>query len=63
MTEGELGALPDWYALVRAARYLHVAPWDLLQQPVAYLHWAITAEAAENEAQDAINKRNQPATT
>lgn len=51
--------IPDWYALVRAARYLHVPPWELLKQPAAYLHWAITAESAENEAQDAINKRNQ----
>lgn len=36
---------------MRAARYLGVAPWELLGQPAAWMLWALTAEAAENEAQ------------
>lgn len=54
-----MGTLPEWYALVRAARYLGVAPWELLEQPVAWMEWALTAESAENEAQDIIAKRQK----
>jgi hypothetical protein len=48
-----MGALPDWYPLLRAARYLKVAPWELLEHAAAWQHWAILAENAENEAQAA----------
>lgn len=51
--------MPDWYAVVRAARYLRVAPWDLLAQPSAWLHWALTAETAENEAEEARAKQRE----
>lgn len=51
--------MPDWYPLVRAARYLKVAPWELLDRPVAYLHWALAAEAAENEAQKTLAEQQQ----
>jgi hypothetical protein len=45
-----MGKLPDWYALMRAARYLGVPPWQLQEQPAAWLTWALTSEAAEMEA-------------
>ena len=45
-----MGACPDWYPLIRAARYLGVAPWELLNQPRVWTEWALTAEAAENAA-------------
>ncbi len=45
-----MGACPDWYPLVRAARYLGVAPWELAERPAAWQNWALTAEAAESEA-------------
>lgn len=54
-----MGALPEWYALMRAARYLGVAPWVLLEQPSTWMEWALTAESAENEAQDIIAKRHK----
>jgi len=45
-----MGACPEWYPLLRAARYLGVAPWDLAEQSLAWQEWALTAEAAEHEA-------------
>lgn len=42
--------MPDYYPLIRAARYLGVAPWELLRQPRVWQEWAHICEAAENEA-------------
>ena len=49
-TDGLIGVAPDWYPLLRAARYLGVAPWDLMQQSSLWTGWALTAERAEAEA-------------
>lgn len=57
-----MGELPDWYPLIRAARYLGVPPWDLLTQPLAWQHWALLSEVVEGEVQDELAKRNAPAT-
>lgn len=46
--------MPDWYPLLRAARYLNVAPWNLAERNVAWMHIALMAESAENEARDAL---------
>lgn len=46
-----MGECPDWYSTVRAARYLNVAPWELLERPVYWTTWATMAEQAENEAE------------
>jgi hypothetical protein len=48
--------------VIRAARYLGVAPWELNAQPLAWQEWALVCEAAEigaqNEAaQEAVRKR------
>ena len=40
-TAAEQG-IPEWYRLVRAARYLRVAPWDLADQPTAWQNMALT---------------------
>jgi len=48
---------PDWYPLMRAARYLHVPPWDLLDKPFYWQAWALAAEQAENEAQAELARR------
>jgi hypothetical protein len=45
---------------IRAARYLGVAPWELLEQPYAWTIWAITAEGAEGEAQEALIEQAKP---
>lgn len=36
---------------MRAARYLGVAPWELLERPLAWTEHALAAEAAELEAE------------
>lgn len=53
--------MPDWYPVVRAARYLGVAPWILAEQPIGWQRVALIAEAAELEAQDALQKQAQDA--
>lgn len=44
--------MPDWYPLVRAARLLGVAPWELARQPTCWLRWALDAEVAESAAEE-----------
>lgn len=57
MTGGELGGpLPDWYVLIRAARYLGVTPWELDAQPTIWREWALAAEGAEDEAREAAQR-------
>jgi hypothetical protein len=45
-----MGEVPDWYAHIKAAKYLGVAPWDLLEQPIIWHNWAVRAEEAEESA-------------
>ena len=61
--EGQLGSCPDWYPLIRAARYLGVPPWDLASQPDVWRGWALAAEAAEAEAAEEVAKRQQGSTS
>ena len=49
--------MPDWYPLIRAAKYLNVAPWDLLQQPMIWSQMALDAEIAEETARENASKR------
>jgi len=42
---------------MRAAKYLGVAPWDLIDRPIWWMHRALLFEAAENEAQAELNRR------
>ena len=51
--------MPEWYPLIRAARCLGVAPWELLEQRSTWLEWALIAESAENEAQAMIAKQGR----
>lgn len=46
-----MGEIPEWYYVIRAARYLGVPPWELMEQPKYWLDWALESESAENEAQ------------
>ena len=39
--------MPDWYPLIRAARYLGVPPWELLRQQPKWYFQALQAEKAE----------------
>lgn len=46
-----MGEVPVWYALIQAARYLRVAPWDLASRPVWWLRVAQAAQSAEASAE------------
>lgn len=59
MTNGSLGALPDWYPVIKAAQYLQVAPWDLMRQPKAWITWAHQAQAAEQQAEAEVRKQEE----
>lgn len=52
-----MGAVPEWYGVVRAAKYLGVAPWDLMERSHVWVDWALTAEKAEDEAEKARQNR------
>jgi hypothetical protein len=39
--------MPEWYPLLRAARYLGVPPWELAKRPMGWTQMALTAEKAE----------------
>jgi hypothetical protein len=57
---------PDWYPLIRSARYLNARPWELLTAsqaglvlPRFWLLWASIAQAAETEAEAALQKQHR----
>ena len=52
-----MGECPDWYPLIRASKYLGVAPWELARQPAIWQHLALAAESAETEAQRIAQER------
>jgi hypothetical protein len=54
-----MGYAPDWYFVVRAARYLGVAPWELMKQSALWMKWALMAEHAEHEAERQLQERAQ----
>lgn len=41
------------------AKWLGVAPWDLVEQPAFWLQWGQVAMNAESAAQAEIQKREQ----
>lgn len=56
---GQVGIMPDWYPLIRAARYLGVAPWELAQQWTGWMNRALVAESAEVDAENWRIKHNK----
>lgn len=54
-----MGSVPMWYRVIRAARYLGVAPWDLASQPVSWLEMAEAARSAEAAAEKAEHEKQQ----
>lgn len=55
-----MGECPSWYRLIRAAKYLGVAPWVLAEKPHTWVNMAEAAQDAEAHAQAAHDKRNKP---
>lgn len=54
-----MGACPPWYRLIRAAIYLGVAPWDLAERPLTWVHMAEAAQDAEAHARAIHEKKAQ----
>ena len=52
-----MGEAPWWYRVVRAAKFLGVAPWDLAEAPITWLHRAEATMEAEHAAQEAERRR------
>ncbi|MDW8006428.1 MAG: hypothetical protein RMJ05_06885 [Thermomicrobium sp.] len=52
-----MGEPPAWYRVIRAARYLGVAPWELLEREAVWFTWGLAAEAAEAKAERARAER------
>jgi len=52
-----MGECPDWYPLLQAARYLRVAPWDLIDQNIFWRRIALDAQAAEAHARKQLENR------
>lgn len=52
MTDGVVGEdeVTDAYQLIRAARYLRVAPWDLIERRHVWIDLANATERAEHAA-------------
>jgi hypothetical protein len=46
-----MGDAPRWYYLVRAAQFYGCMPWDLVDQPVAYIDMALQVMSAEAHAE------------
>lgn len=60
---GDRWHCPDWYPVIRAARYLAAPPWKLVEKRTRrrvsrdwWLLWAMISETAELRAQAATQK-------
>lgn len=51
-----MGAVPDWYPVMAAARYLKVPVWDLMAAPIEWVYRANAAMKAEAHAQEMAQK-------
>lgn len=54
-----MGAVPSWYPLVSAARYMGVNPWELEHQSTLWIHRAHAAQNAEAHAQEMASKHGK----
>lgn len=54
-----MGSAPSWYRLLKAAKYLGVAPWDLATKPLTWVNMAEEAQAAEVHAEAMQSKKNR----
>lgn len=54
-----MGECPSWYRLIRAAKYLGVAPWDLASQPHTWVNMAEAAQDAEAHAEAMHEQRRR----
>jgi hypothetical protein len=52
-----MGEVPLWYRVIRAARYLKVAPWELYERSAFWLHAAEAAQSVEQDAERRASER------
>ena len=52
-----MGYAPQWYLVIKAARYLGVAPWELMSQPRDWFEMALTSQSAEIRAENEAHER------
>jgi hypothetical protein len=60
MTNGAIGAIPEWYPYFIAAEECHCSPWvflGLTEVSPKWKDWALIKRAAENGAREALEKR------
>ena len=50
--DGLTGTLPEWYGVMQAAKYLGVAPWELVERSIYWKDKALIAMSAEHWAAD-----------
>lgn len=50
--------MPDWYLLLRAARYLGVPPWQLVDVGSMWMKLALESERVEGLAEQKRMKRS-----
>ncbi len=48
---------PDYYALIKAAKYLGVPPWELAERPTYWQEWANDSQSLDNEVEKEQEKR------
>lgn len=50
---------PDWFDLIQVARYMRVAPWELIDQHPMWVRWGRAAQEAEAYARAEHAKRHK----
>ncbi len=48
---------PDYYALIKAANYLGVPPWELAERPAYWQEWANDCQWLDNDLEKERDKR------
>ena len=54
--EQDTWTCPDWYIVMQVAKYLNVAPWDLLRESIWWTDHALMAMSAENSARKQLEQ-------
>jgi hypothetical protein len=57
LSKGATGRLAPEYVLIRAARYLNVAPWELAQAEGKWVEWALFCEQLDRELEERAVKK------
>jgi hypothetical protein len=57
VTKGKLGEPPEDYTLFKAAQWMHIPPWVLLEQPLVWKLKALDYMSAEAEAEEELANR------